>query len=265
MNITIGTKIKELRCNRKLTQEELGYALGVSFQAVSKWENNIALPDISLIPSIASFFAVSIDELFDYNTENTRREIENICLESVGYRESDPEKGRELIESALEKYPSDELLLNNLLYVIDYTNCPDDTISIASELIDHTSDSEIRYDALRFLAYAFKAKGDMKSAAAAIEQIPEIYFTKLTEQAFLLDGEEKYIAAEKQKWLSFEHLLQMQQKLSEYFEEKGEIAFAKKEVQRALTFLEAIGDENKSAAFDEYRAFFADRLKTLSE
>lgn len=265
MNITIGTKIKELRCSRRLTQEELGDALGVSFQAVSKWENNIALPDISLIPTIANFFAVSIDELFDFNTEHIRLEIEKICERSVGYRESDPAKGRALLESALEKYPSNELLLNHLLYVIDYTECPDDTIRIASELIEHTTDSEIRYDALRFLAYAFKAKGDVKSAAAAIEQIPEIYFTKLTEQAFLLDGEEKYVAAEKQKWLSFEHLLQMQQKLSEYFEETGDTTTARAEIRHAMAFLEAIVDEDKSALFDEYRRFFENRLKKLSE
>ena len=72
----------------------------------------------------------------------------------------------------------------------------------------------MKYDALRFLAYAYKAKGDLESAEAAIEQIPEIYFTKLTEKAYLLSGKAKFEAAEKQKWISFENLLQMMWKLS---------------------------------------------------
>ena len=49
--MNIGNKIKELRKQRGVTQEQLADSIGVSFQAVSKWENNIALPDITLVPT----------------------------------------------------------------------------------------------------------------------------------------------------------------------------------------------------------------------
>lgn len=65
MNISMGRKIKELRRKRGLSQKELANHLGVSFQTISKWENDVAMPDVSLIPVIAYFFDVSTDELFD--------------------------------------------------------------------------------------------------------------------------------------------------------------------------------------------------------
>ena len=61
----IGEKIKKLRKKHDITQEQLSEQLGISFQAVSKWENNIALPDIMLIPVLAVFFGVTTDYLFD--------------------------------------------------------------------------------------------------------------------------------------------------------------------------------------------------------
>ena len=60
----IGNTIRELRKDKKLTQEQLAEKLHLSFQAVSKWENNISLPDISVIPSLASVLGVSVDRLF---------------------------------------------------------------------------------------------------------------------------------------------------------------------------------------------------------
>ena len=63
MNITLGTKIRELRKARNLSQETLAQILGVSFQAVSKWENGTTMPDVMMIPAIASFFNVSTDGL----------------------------------------------------------------------------------------------------------------------------------------------------------------------------------------------------------
>ena len=62
-NMNIGNNISLLRKSRNLTQEELAAALGVSAQAVSKWENNSSCPDVSLLTDISDFFSVSVDEL----------------------------------------------------------------------------------------------------------------------------------------------------------------------------------------------------------
>ena len=71
----IGRKIKELRLARGITQEQLANAVGISFQAVSKWENEVTLPDIALAPTLANYFGVSMDELFDYCAEKTADEV----------------------------------------------------------------------------------------------------------------------------------------------------------------------------------------------
>ena len=63
MKLSIGNKIKALRRERGITQEQLAESIGISFQAVSKWENDISLPDITLVPALASYFNISIDEL----------------------------------------------------------------------------------------------------------------------------------------------------------------------------------------------------------
>ena len=73
----IGTKIKQLRYRASLTQEQLGAQLGVSAQAISKWENAAAMPDITLLPELAEIFGISIDELFDLTAEQKVRRIEN--------------------------------------------------------------------------------------------------------------------------------------------------------------------------------------------
>lgn len=73
----IGHKIRQMRIGAGMTQEQLATKLGVSAQSVSKWENEITMPDISLLPDIAETFGVSIDELFDLTAEQKLRRIEN--------------------------------------------------------------------------------------------------------------------------------------------------------------------------------------------
>lgn len=60
---TLGARIAELRKKKGYTQEEFSDMLGVSPQAVSKWENDLSCPDIMLIPQIASIFKITTDEL----------------------------------------------------------------------------------------------------------------------------------------------------------------------------------------------------------
>ena len=68
MNDTLGTNIMRLRKEAGMTQEQLANALGISYQAVSKWENGVSCPDISTLPLLADLFSVSIDSLFGRET-----------------------------------------------------------------------------------------------------------------------------------------------------------------------------------------------------
>lgn len=269
MELKIGNKIKSLRKKQHITQEQLAEKIGVSFQAVSKWENDIALPDITLLPVLADFFGVSTDEILSYDSFEKEREIKEYVRRAAKYRETDPNEGWRILQEGLKKYPDNDILLCNLLYVMNYNENLgkywDETLKLASKLIDKTDSDEIKYDALRFTAYAYKAKGDMQSAASALEQIPEIYFTKLSELAFLLDGEPKYNAAEKQKWISFENLLQMMWKIAEYYRDKGDKERAIEETERALLLIKAMDGEEKINRFDNYIDYFTKQIEKMDK
>ena len=74
----LGNQIKALRLERGVTQETVATALGVSAQAVSKWETGAAAPDIALLPAISAYFGVSIDELFALSDETKLERIQNM-------------------------------------------------------------------------------------------------------------------------------------------------------------------------------------------
>ena len=83
---TLGSIIAYYRKLNAMTQEELAYKLNVSTQAVSKWEQQLSSPDISLLPVIAEVFNISIDELFGKtsDTEPVFDLIENIPWDDDG-------------------------------------------------------------------------------------------------------------------------------------------------------------------------------------
>ena len=61
--MTVGTQIGHYRKKQSMTQENLAQKLGVSNQAVSKWESDQCCPDVMLLPKLADIFEISIDEL----------------------------------------------------------------------------------------------------------------------------------------------------------------------------------------------------------
>ena len=84
------------RKQRHLTQEQLANELGLTFQAISKWENGLSCPDISLLPQLAEIFGVTIDDLF-------REQAEESVQETTAEEPSAAEKKKE--EKAEEKKP----------------------------------------------------------------------------------------------------------------------------------------------------------------
>lgn len=108
MNIRLGEKIRILRQRDGRTQDALAKAIGVTSQAVSRWEANGGYPDIESIPAIANYFHVTIDELFGYDGD--REEAIERILEQA---DANIRKGFEWeqylpsIKAAAEEYPSD--------------------------------------------------------------------------------------------------------------------------------------------------------------
>ena len=93
--MNIGQKIKELRQENNLTQEELAEQLGVSPQAISRWENSTTYPDITLLPIIANMFDVTIDYLLDMDSYKMKEELKNIIEQDDKFANQGKVKERE--------------------------------------------------------------------------------------------------------------------------------------------------------------------------
>jgi len=125
MRLNFGAKIRELRRRDGRTQEHLAEALGVTAQAVSRWESGGSYPDMEMIPAIANYFHVSIDELFGYHDEREEK-IKRILDEATGiltkqgmtmYQGSlsdDVEECINMLRDASEEFPNEPKILLKL-------------------------------------------------------------------------------------------------------------------------------------------------------
>ena len=221
--MSLGQRIIELRKKLHLSQYQLAKMMGVSRQAVSKWETNTTAPDVSLIPSIASFFGVSIDELFDYNVFENEQKIDSICREAAHYRLDDPVRAEGILREGLKQFPSNETMLTVLVYVL--WNIPgrdNDLIDTCKQLIECATIEGVRCDVLRILAEAYHRVGNYDQIAPVLEQIPEFYFTKKECIARLTDGKTSLDAAHFQMNLSGSSLIEMLNIMAKQFAALGD-------------------------------------------
>lgn len=123
MQITIGKNIKDLRKRDNRTQEDLAKALGVTCQAISRWESNGGYPDMELVPAIANYFHVTIDELFGYHGDR-EAQIQAIADKAgaairalggfLGKGNGDLTDTVEMLRDALEEFPNEPELMIRL-------------------------------------------------------------------------------------------------------------------------------------------------------
>ncbi len=121
--IHLGRIIAENRRKRGITQDELAEFLGVSKAAVSKWETEVSYPDILLLPGLAAYFDISIDELIGYEPQMDRAGIRKV------YRAITEEFASGSFESAVEYCRE---------YAKKYYSCYPLLFQIASLLINHS-------------------------------------------------------------------------------------------------------------------------------
>lgn len=166
--MTIGEKIKQLRLQNDITQEKLADYLNISYQAISKWENNNALPDISLVVPLANFFGISTDELFDRTSEEQAADIaaydeKEMELSNKGYIAERISLWRE----AAQKYPRNFHCLYNLADALWNTTCltntfkdtykqnAEEAVSICERILKDCTDNRIRELALQILVFSY--------------------------------------------------------------------------------------------------------------
>ena len=113
-NIILAANILKYRKKSGLSQEELANKLGVTFQAVSKWENAKAAPDITFLPIMADVFECSIDDLFSYMPKSKREALNILPGDSV------PE--------GMKKYIGDQVK-----YQLDHNGSTDKFLEIMAE------------------------------------------------------------------------------------------------------------------------------------
>lgn len=119
MSIKLGDKIKELRKRDGRKQEDLANALGVTNQAVSRWESNGCYPDMEMIPSIANYFGITIDELFGYQNDRdvkVHKIIEKINSYNIKSRGDDAwvDECVFILREGLAEFPNNERLMITL-------------------------------------------------------------------------------------------------------------------------------------------------------
>ena len=110
MGLTLSENIRAFRKQRRLTQEQLAEALGVTAGAVYKWEAGISFPELPMIVELADFFDSSVDALLGYEVKDNRLEATVKRLQE--YRRSKDRDGLADAERALKKYPHSFQIVN---------------------------------------------------------------------------------------------------------------------------------------------------------
>ncbi len=180
----LGERLKKLRKDNRITQEALAEYLGISYQAVSKWENGQGFPDISLLPALSNFFGVSSDYLLGIESEKSEERIEHALAEARKTTHTgEIEKSIDIIENALKSFPNEHRLLCDLLEykVMRFRDDPEwlKDIEIKARLIlKDCHVDEIRHKTIGHLAFAYSYSGKHEKSAKTIALLPEMPYSK---------------------------------------------------------------------------------------
>lgn len=172
--MNIGSNIKKFRNKRDITQEKLAEVLNISISAVSQWESNKTLPDISTIIVLANYFQVTIDELLGIDIKNSKEIIKNYCtkVDSL-FSLHQYEEALKLMRKATAEYPGNDNLQYNLAWAlrgnirVNYTYL-DEAITIYKRILENSKDTLLRIRVERDLIYSYYTKGDRESLKEAL-------------------------------------------------------------------------------------------------
>lgn len=244
--MSIGTNIYTLRKEKKITQAQLAEKLGVSEQAISKWENNQCAPDVSLFPIIANYFGVSIDRLFGYHMNSYADEVKAIM--KAADDSMDTYKEIEIISEGLKKYPNNPDLKIYLAFSLSMVNrmSKDDNekkaavkkaIQLCTEVIDSCGDNKQVDRALDMLTRIYNETGNYNKAEEAISKISaDRYSARIVGMVSMLGNKKCYT---EQEQFAEDSLWKLYWTMSHVFEYMTHSYTVNKEYEKAIAFFDA--------------------------
>ena len=251
MELLIGEKIRRLRRERDLTQEEVAAHLGVSFQSVSKWERGDGYPDITMLPALANYFGVSVDALLGMSEIEKKQAYETINQTwAENNRNGSHRENVALMRRSLKTFPNDALLLVQLSASLEKLDGTDgekrrrllESIAVQEQILRYGEDSEVRGATMYNICHAYWKIGEHEKALSQAKKLPNLYKARENALIFFLDGEEKrQIAREARTPLAWvtAHIL------TALCETENEPAYA----QKALQILDILFDAEEEDAF----------------
>jgi transcriptional regulator with XRE-family HTH domain len=187
ININIASNLKRLRKQREITQEDLADFIGVSFQAVSKWERGEGYPDITILPVLANFFDVTLDELVGMNEIKDAKKLDEI-KEQLKKLTSDGKikEAVDLLRKALKIFPNNYELLAELASILDFFgNTPEEkqknreeAVKISERILEFCTDSVIRSNVQANMCFSLYRSGNKEKAIKLAEKLPNIFKTR---------------------------------------------------------------------------------------
>ena len=190
MKLSIDKNLKELRVRQGKRQEDLAVHLGVSAQTVSKWERGENLPDLTLIPAIACYYDVTVDDLLGVGEIRRKERVEHYHEE--GYRLLNAGKMAECIalwREARKEFPNDLHVLSNLSFALFFQ--PDDgkekyeeVIALDERILRESTDQILRDNAIQRLCLSYNALGNQEKAREYAQKSAHI----ASSQEILLSG-----------------------------------------------------------------------------
>lgn len=179
MKLQIGERIKAMRQQRGLTQESLAQAIGVSCQSVSRWEIGVCYPDIELLPALANFFGVTLDELMgmeELGSAQRKRDIFTVALNAE--RDGDWTGAARILREALTDDPADDSLAAELALALSHTGAQADrteAIVLSERVLSRCMHDKLRSTVRANLCYLYKADGQQDRAEALGKTLPHIW------------------------------------------------------------------------------------------